>query len=47
MKPIICSEIVSDEEDLTWSEDEEDHRVDNLVKLAKDGFKFTNDMFKS
>ncbi|OAP08384.1 hypothetical protein AXX17_AT2G06050 [Arabidopsis thaliana] len=32
-------------EDLTWSDDEDDERVDNMVKMAKEGKSFSNEMF--
>jgi len=43
---IICPNYVSDPaEDLFWSDDEEDERVDNLLMLANEGLIFNNDMF--
>ncbi|CAD5324614.1 unnamed protein product [Arabidopsis thaliana] len=32
-------------EDLTWSDDEDDVMVDNMVKMAKEGKAFSNEMF--
>lgn len=40
-------EFEADEEDLSWSDDEEDPRVDKLVILISDGFKFSREMFTS
>lgn len=49
MDPIVCPDIEFDpeEEDLSWTDNDEDHMVDNMVRLAKEWFKFTNDMFSS
>lgn len=46
--PIIGLGIENDdlEEDLTWTDDEEDVRVDNMVRLSEQGFEFSNEMFK-
>ena len=32
-------------EDLTWSDDEDDVRVENIVRMAEEGKPFSNDMF--
>jgi len=43
---IICPDLDLDpEEDLSWSEDDEDERVDNILILAEQGLIFKNDMF--
>jgi len=43
---IICPDLDLDpEEDLSWSEDDEDERVDNILMLAEQGLIFKNDMF--
>ncbi|KAG7536772.1 Ulp1 protease family C-terminal catalytic domain [Arabidopsis suecica] len=44
--PIIHPGVLLDPaEDVSWSDDEVDPRVDTMVKLAEEGFKFNNDMF--
>ncbi|CAE5959304.1 unnamed protein product [Arabidopsis arenosa] len=46
VSPIIHPEAVLDDgEDVSWSDDEVDPRVDKIVSLAEQGFKFNNDMF--
>ena len=43
---IICHDLMMDpEEDLLWSDDEEDERVSNILMLAGEGLIFKNDMF--
>jgi len=43
---IICPDYVLDPaEDLSWSDDEEDERVENLLMLVNKGLIFKNDMF--
>ena len=32
-------------EDLTWSDDDDDVRVENIVRMAEEGKPFSNDMF--
>ena len=32
-------------EDLSWSDDEDDVRVENLVKMVEEGKAFSNEMF--
>lgn len=48
MDPIICLEIETNEleEDFSWNDEEENLRVDNMVRLTEQGFEFSNDMFK-
>ncbi|KAG7552821.1 Ulp1 protease family C-terminal catalytic domain [Arabidopsis thaliana x Arabidopsis arenosa] len=44
--PIIHPGVLLDPaEDVSWSDDEVDPRVDTMVKLAEEGFKFNNDIF--
>ncbi|XP_024007911.1 uncharacterized protein LOC112083922 [Eutrema salsugineum] len=38
-------EISDDEEDLSWSEDEQDERVDHMITLINQGFEFKSEMF--
>ncbi|CAE6074149.1 unnamed protein product [Arabidopsis arenosa] len=43
---IICPDFVLDpEEDLSWSNDEEDEKVDNILMFYGEGLIFKNDMF--
>ncbi|KAG7564153.1 Ulp1 protease family C-terminal catalytic domain [Arabidopsis suecica] len=43
---IICPDFVLDpEEDLSWSDDEEDEKVDNILMFYGEGLIFKNDMF--
>ncbi|CAE5976049.1 unnamed protein product [Arabidopsis arenosa] len=43
---IICPDLVLDpEEDLSWSDDEEDEKVDNILMFVEEGLIFKNDMF--
>ncbi|KAG7533137.1 hypothetical protein ISN45_Aa08g007690 [Arabidopsis thaliana x Arabidopsis arenosa] len=43
---IICPDFVLDpEEDLSWSDDEEDEKVDNILMFLGEGLIFKNDMF--
>ncbi|XP_020872062.1 uncharacterized protein LOC110226007 [Arabidopsis lyrata subsp. lyrata] len=43
---IICPDFVLDpEEDLSWSDDEEDEKVDNIMMFLGEGLIFKNDMF--
>ncbi|CAL9247680.1 unnamed protein product [Arabidopsis halleri] len=44
--PIIRPDaFLDDGEDVSWSDDEVDPRVDKIVSLAEEGFNFNNDMF--
>lgn len=38
-------EFDSDEEDMSWSDEEEDERVDNMLRLISQGFNFKKEMF--
>jgi len=45
---IICPDYVLDlAEYLSWSDDEEDERVENLLMLVNEGLIFKNDIFES
>ncbi|KAG7593760.1 Ulp1 protease family C-terminal catalytic domain [Arabidopsis thaliana x Arabidopsis arenosa] len=43
---IICPDyVLNPEEDLSWSDDEEDEKVDNILMFVGEGLIFKNDMF--